>query len=263
MSLVEGFSEDDCRDACLVESHDIFCASYASAGNQMTLRIAAHNAPIELQGRSFECAVSANLRTKHVLRAFKHVTEEEILEQNVRILLPSVDGDLSVPDISTQDEMVRTIFREPSKIAVRVCDGYASSRYHCRSCIERLFQVVVALHASAKVDDETGVSCDGVECREVHDMLTLSAVQVDYMQPSHAQILELLSHFERVSVDFLRVVIAFGKPYALAFDDIYCRNELYHSSRKLRSILCPTSPLFSGWNCVAKKLSFCMAELKG
>ena len=229
----------------------------------MTLRIASHNGFVEFESRSFERSVAANLRAEHILRAFLHEARKEIFELNVRIFLPAVDGNLSVPDIGAKNKMLRTIPFEPTQIAIRVGDGYASSRHHCGSCVESLFKVVVALHSPTKIDDETGVSRDGFEGRKVHNMLTLSAIQIDDMQPSHPQIFKLLSHFERVSIDLLRVVIALGQANALAFDDIYCGNQLNHSSRKLWSICCPTLPLFSGWNCVAKKLSFCMAELKG
>ena len=83
MSFVEGFAEDDCGDACVVESHDVFGLSYASACDEITVRIAFHDALIELESWSGKRSVSANLRTEHVLRACRHVASKEILKHDV------------------------------------------------------------------------------------------------------------------------------------------------------------------------------------
>ena len=45
-------------------------------------------------------------------------------------------------------------------------------------------------------------------------------------------------------------VVALRETDAAAVDDIYGGNDFYHSSRKFFNLCSPTSPLFSGWNCV-------------
>lgn len=77
-------------------------------------------------------------------------------------------------------------------------------------------------------------------------------VQVHCMDMREAVVDKTLHHIYRVgAVGSLRVIVAACQAHALAPDDVYGRNYINHSSRKLRNIRSPVSPLFSGWNCVA------------
>ena len=71
------------------------------------------------------------------------------------------------------------------------------------------------------------MGCDGFEGSDVHHVLALGSVEVNDMQATQTQVLELLSHFQRVAIDLLRVVVAFGEAHALAFDDVYCGNQFH------------------------------------
>ena len=227
MAFVVGFAEDDGWDACCFEGEDVLCAAYASAGDEVAQRVSPHDAAVEVDGRACECAVAAYLCAEHVLRACLHVSEQEVFEQYVGVFLPSVDGDASVPYVCSEDEAFCAVLCEPAEIAFRLGDGDASCRHHGCSGFEGFLQVFVGLDAAAEIDDEACLRRDGLQRGEVHHMLAFRAVQIDYMQAAKPHVLEPTGHLKRVAIDLLRVVVAFGQTHALAFDDVYCRNQFH------------------------------------
>ena len=95
----------------------------------MALGIALHDAAIEFDSRPGKRTVLAYLGAEHVLGAFVHVALEEVFKLDIRVFFPSVDGDVSVPDVCSEDESVGSVLVEPVEVAFRFCDGDASCRY--------------------------------------------------------------------------------------------------------------------------------------
>ena len=108
-------------------------------------------------------------------------------------------------------------------------------------------RVVIRLQTAAEVDCQRRARSQPLQCAIVHNVGSLRAVKVHQMQPSASGALHRLRHLKWIFViDSLRVVVAARKPYALALDNIYCRYNLYHNSKKFCNMRDPTSPLFSG-----------------
>ena len=86
-------------------------------------------------------------------------------------------------------------------------------------------------------------------------------IEIDKVKTTDADIFELKGRFKRVlTIFFLSIIVAFGKANEFAVDDVNGRDYFNHN-KKLRKICSPTGPDFSGWNCVAQKLSLWRAAL--
>ena len=84
------------------------------------------------------------------------------------------------------------------------------------------------------------------------------------MQAADARLFEAQGRFQRVAVvGFLAGIVALRKTDAFAVYKVCCGNYLNHRFKKLCKVRAPAEPLFSGWNCVPKKLPRESAALNG
>ena len=129
------------------------------------------------------------------------------------------------------------------------------------STLESDTDIIVALQATTKIDDEIGFGRDLFEDPMVDDVTAFRSIEIDKVKTTDADIFKLKGRFKRVlTIFFLSIIVAFGKANEFAVDDVNGRDYFNHN-KKLHKICSPTWPDFSGWNCVAQKLSLWSAAL--
>ncbi len=165
------------------------------------------------------------------------------------VFLPAVDADQSVAHVGTEDDALRAVFLQPRDEAVGVGHGYGTHRHHTCPVAEGGLDVVVGLDATAEIDGEACCSGDFLQGLVVDDVARLRPVEVNHVETAKPDSFKFGGHLGRtVAVDRLLGVVALGQPDALSVDDVYGRDEFYHSSRKFFRMVSPVAPLFSGWN---------------
>ena len=88
-----------------------------------------------------------------------------------------------------------------------------------------------------------------------------ASIEIDKVKTTDADIFKLKGRFKRVlTIFFLSIIVAFGEANKFAVDDVN-GGYYFNHDKKLRKICSPTGPDFSGWNCVAQKLSLWRAAL--
>ena len=260
-TLVDGLANDDGGDIGGFELKYIHHTTDATGSNDIKVGELCHHILIELGGRTSHHTITRNVSRDDLANATGGVALKERLPTGIALLEPALDGDATILDIGTEDNTVGTILLQPSQKELGTLDSNRAAGNHLCSTLESDTDIIVALQATTKIDDEIGFGRDLFEYPMVDDVTAFRSIEIDKVKTTDADIFKLKGRFKRVlTIFFLSIIVAFGEANKFAVDDVNGGYYLNHD-KKLRKICSPTGPDFSGWNCVAQKLSLWRAAL--
>ena len=139
-------------------------------------------------------------------------------------------------------------------------DGRAADDHTRHTGREPIARVVDGADAPTRLHPGPHVRADRLDHREVRIPAVACRVEVDHVDPACAGRVEPARDRDRVVVvDGLVLVVAPGEAHDLSGTKVDRGIEVHQpsaglatASTKLRSMRIPTSPDFSGWNCVAQ-----------
>ena len=217
-----------------------------------------HDFAVEFDGRSLEHPVARDIGTEHLCHSHVNVAAEEGDEFLGAVLLPTIDTDTTIAHVCSEYHAVAAVTFQPCGEEGGLLHGNAADGDHGCTCCKSLLDVVVCLDASAEINHEICGCSDFSQRLHIDNVLRLRAVEVNDVQPLCSQRFELASDLSHtVAIDCLVCIVALCESHAVSVNDVDGRYQLHI---KFLNIASPTLPLFSGWNCVAKKLSLCSAE---
>ena len=121
---------------------NVLHAAYASTGYQMKMRVCSHQGLVHIRGRSLKHAITTDICTEHCPCSFIYICFEESIQFHRRVLFPSIDADVSVPDIGTQYDMLCPVPVQPLEIEFGERDGDTADRCQPCACIENLVKII-------------------------------------------------------------------------------------------------------------------------
>ena len=139
----------------------------------------------------------------------------------------------------------------------RILNCYAASGNHFCTTFKGYACIVIAFYPATEIDGERCLRGHCLKHTVIYNMVRDGSVEVDDVKPAASVVLELTRNINsRRIVFFFCRIVALRQPHAFASNYVDCRYYFCcHNDRNFLRISSPSLPLFSGWNCVAKKLS--------
>ena len=180
---------------------------------------------IQSRGRALQHTVAVDVGTDNLADTFLHIVFQKREQLARALVFPTVDGNLMVFHISSEDDFLRAVRLQPVTETFGILYGNATARHHLRTALKRNDQIFIAFHPATEVYNQGSAGSDPLQRAVIHHMVGSGSVKVYHMKAADAMRFKLPGYFHGILViHFLAVIITLGEAYALSVDDVNSGN---------------------------------------
>ena len=206
---------------------------------------------IEVGVGALQHAVARYFGADYLCQAVWHKTVDKAVDGLVYTVEPTIHSHESVFNIGTKHHALSPKLVEPCLKEFGLDGSHTAHHSIARPGLEHLCERLGTFYATAPLYLGPRHGRQLAQCVEVLGGGGFGTIEVDHMNAVQPMRHILAYHVDGAGVIlfFLRI-IALRQTHTAAVYQVYC-GKYGHKLIKFLSMRSPTSPLFSGWNCVA------------